>query len=194
MMNLVSLETLDPVKEISDQQEMIKELELRGFWKGFAYLESALVVYIMNINCFVSIFYTQLYGAFVLIHMKLNDNNLFEEYKWCYSQTWFLFLLLNYLDEKTSRDQFFLHSKVSKLLTEQRQIFNVMPDGIIIHQNQNNEDKNGASTKASKYKSLVKYFNHTFLTMLMANYTDHDSKSKFNSGSSTSFNNLHDEI
>lgn len=68
-----------------------------------------------------------------------------------------MFALLNYVDEKNSRDQFYLNNKISKLFQEQRQIFNIMPDGILIHQSQRDEDadiENQTSTS-----SLVKYFN-----------------------------------
>lgn len=58
---------------------------------------------------------------------------MYNNFLWCYLQVIIIFPILLIINEKDSRMQFLLHNKVSKLLSEQRVIFNKMPDGIIIH-------------------------------------------------------------
>ena len=47
---------------------------------------------------------------------------------------------LSFLDTKASKEKFLAEKKIQRLLIEQRNIFDNMPDGVIIHKNIQNPD------------------------------------------------------
>lgn len=72
----LSLETMDPVVEIEDEQEKVNAKMYGAFWLGFSFMESPLVFHMLNLSTVVTMILTQLYGAAVIYYLDKNDEYL----------------------------------------------------------------------------------------------------------------------
>ena len=157
----ISLETMDPEDPFQPLED--SELQIKSFWIGYSAMLTGTCYLLVNIKTAWSIFMIISYGFALSVYLKDQqqlDAQMYNNFLWCYLQVIIMFPILLYINEKDSRTQFLLHNKVSKLLSEQRVIFNKMPDGIIIHQSL--QKLHGETEDLQQNKTLVKYFNLTF--------------------------------
>ena len=105
----------------------------------------------------------------IIYHLAQNEEiepTLLDTYIFASGQILIFYTLITYFLDKDYRREFLLHNKVTKLLSEQRVIFNKMPDGLIIHQQVPTLKKHPSDADRDD-QTLLKYFNMTFKSMFM---------------------------
>ena len=141
----LSHDTLDPHrsfdKTVDGQEAFAYYLGAQTYYLGVNVSFVLLGLYVLNLNCYVTIpiyIFTQVMTlSFVNSHDYYGQ--LFYEFLFTSSYCVFASLAIYYQNTKEQKEKFLSDLKIQRLLVEQRNIFDNMPDGVLIHQNKINE-------------------------------------------------------